>query len=818
MTINNIELEAKLYRVQKPAQYTGGELGSIVKENAELVAALSYPDLYEIGMSNNGIQILYHVANKIDKVACERVFAPAKDLEDILREEGLPLFTLESRTPLSELDLLGFNLSHELLYSNVLLILDLGHIPLLRNERTENSPIIIAGGSAASNPFPMLDFIDAFFIGDGEDGFAEILESLLKSKREGYSRQKSLELLGSIEGVLVSQNYKFEYDGMRIISIEGPQVKRRVFNDPLPVVPLKPVVPNIRVSQGGRAIVDVTRGCFNLCKFCLAGYYDLPYRKYDCAQISPLIMEVLNNTGYNELTLASLSIGDYAELRPLLSTILPELTENGVSVSLPSLRVDANTIPVIESVSDLRRSSLTFAVESGAEELRALAHKKVREDELLYILDHVLNNGWNIIKLYFMLGLPGNEDVDEALAIIELLNKIIALGNRKKEIHATISPFIPKPHTPFQRAAQMDEDYFFESIRRIKQSMPRFVKIKNHNVKASMLEGLLARGDTRFGPVILNAYTRGCRFDSWSEHVKYDLWEQALNEEMPSWKECFFKRADIDTLPWQTITTGREKLIEVMGRRSSYPMSCGQAAAPEAIDMGAIAAALEGFTRKYNVAKTLRIRFAKTGSARFIPHIDFVEIIKRALRMARFPVAFTQGFNKRERLTMSLALPLGIESAHELCDVALYESLSETINPVFELTKCLPSGIEAVSVEEVESTTPSLSLITAVSYDVIVTDDSYMQKVLQNLRAEISFTKQTKKGEKSIAFCDVMLSFTIKSSDTLSITALAGMEGSLRIDYIMIQLANTDYSNVHLFKMKKTGQYRIDADRKLQIF
>lgn len=816
MTINNEALEAELYRVQKPAQYIGGELGSIKKENVVLRAAISYPDLYEIGMSNNGIQILYDAANKINDAACERVFAVAADFEKILREKNKPLFTLESRTPLNELDLLGFNLSHELLYSNVLLILELGHIPLFRRDRLETSPLIIAGGSAASNPFPMSDFIDAFFLGDGEQGFAEVIESLLESKKAGLSRQQSLKRLGEIEGVLLSENYSFEYDGMKVISADGPLVRKRVYRGELPFVPLRPVVPNIRVTQA-RAVIDVTRGCFNLCKFCHAGYYDLPYRSYSSEKLAGLAKEVLANTGYNELTISSLSIGDYAGLPQLLNALLPELTENGVSVSLPSLRVDTATIPVIESVSDLRKSSLTFAVESGSEELRALAHKKVREEELLQILDHVFNNGWNIVKLYFMLGLPGCEETGEAEAIVSLLSKIIALGNKRKEINVTISPFIPKPHTPFQCAAQMNEEYFSASIKYIKQNLPRFVKIKSHNVKASMLEGLLSRGDTRLSSVIHRAYELGCRFDSWSESFRYDLWTRALDENMPEWKDGFLKRDQSDILPWQRIVTGREKLIAAMSRRSSYNMNCGKAAAPEPIDTGAIAAALDRFTKKYNMASTVRIRFAKTGSARFIPHIDFIEIIKRALRMARLPVAFSQGFNKRERVIMSPALPLGIESEAEYCDIGLYENIEALDEARLRLASYMPPALEVVSLEQLEPSALPLSRAAAASYEVICGDEIIMAKVSQNLDEKISFTKQTKKGEKIIAFSDVMLSYTIDGKNKLTMQIKAGQEGGLRVDAIMIQLAQADYNNIHLFKMKKTGQYLIAENGELAL-
>ena len=439
------KLEEKLYHVQKPAQYLGGELNTVIKEDVTVRAAICYPDLYEVGMSNNGIKILYEKGNALESVACERVFAAASDFEAMLRANSMPLFTLETRTPLNELDLLGFNLAHELLFTNILQVLDLGGIPLLRRERGGSDPIVMAGGGAASNPFPMSDFIDVFYLGDGEEGFVEVLELLRDARGKNMSRSETVAAMADIEGVLLPNLYNFEYSGAGTVKVEGPAVKKRIFRGCGPSDPVRPPVSNIRIAQE-RAVVEISRGCFNLCKFCHAGYYDLPYRSYSFEDVARRVNTVLENTGYDELTLTSLSISDYRELTPLLNRLLPELTERGISVSLPSMKVDTDTIPVIECVSDVRKSSLTFAVESGDPRIRSLSNKKVREEDLLAILDHVLSRGWNTVKLYFMIGLPGCEEADEAGAIIDLLKKIITLGSRRKDIHVTVSPFVPKPH------------------------------------------------------------------------------------------------------------------------------------------------------------------------------------------------------------------------------------------------------------------------------------------------------------------------------------------------------------------------------------
>ncbi len=793
----------KLILVQKPASYTGGECNSIVKEKVIVRAAVCYPDLYEIGMANNGIQILYSRANELEDAACERVFAPGTDMFDLLKKEDAALFTLETHTPLNKLDLLGFNLSHELLFSNVLMVLDSGKIPLLSRDRSETDPIIMAGGSCASNPFPMADFVDVFFAGDGEDGFPQVLKILAEGKKRGLSRNQLIMETEKADGVLLPRNYSFEYRGRQVLSVTGPVVRKQSWQGTEPSDPVRPVVPSIRTSQD-RAVMEISRGCFNLCKFCHAGYYDLPYRAYDHTAVAAKIRELLASTGYNELTLSSLSVGDYRHLVPLLNEILPELTEHGVSVSLPSLKVDKNTLPVIKCISDVRRSSLTFAVESGSPEIRALAHKRVREEELLQILEHVFENGWNLVKLYFMLGLPGCDQTDEASAVIELLKKINSLPNRRKEIHVTLSPFIPKVHTPFQRAVQKDSDYFLEQTVRIKQSAPRCVKIKSHNIRASVLEGVFSRGDARLGEVILAAYRKGCRFDSWTEHFRYDIWQECLNSILPWWPEYLAERSEDEILPWSVISTGREKLLAAMVRRTCCP-----AVQPDSIpvpvpDTAAFDRAMERFKEKYAVTGKVRLTLSRTGTAAYIPHIDFGEIIKRALRRAGVPVSFTQGFNKRERLTMGPALSVGVQSLQETVDADLYRETDFAVLPE-KLTAFMPAGIRVLSAETPD---PEMRLqdINAVSYEVTGSPE-LMAKAAENLLMKPSFIKKGKKCEKEIPFDEAVLSYSLKQDETLCFTLKAGQEGSMRMDSIMLQLLNAENIDVSEFKITKTGQH-----------
>jgi radical SAM family uncharacterized protein/radical SAM-linked protein len=801
------QLEGRLLRIQKPAQYLGGELNSVTKDEALLRVAISYPDLYEVGMSNNGIKILYELANRMDGVACERVFAAAPDFEAFLREENVPLFTLETATPLRDLSLVGFNIAHELLYTNMLQVLDLGRIPLLRGDREEGDPIVIAGGGGITNPFPLSDFIDAFFIGEGEEGFVEILASMKESRALGLSRHDTLERLGEVAGVLLSHRYSFGYSGAECDSVQGPSVSKRIFRECGAGAALSPLVPNIRVVQD-RAVVEISRGCFNLCRFCHAGYFDLPYRPCDTDSVVSNVRQVLANTGYNELTLSSLSIGDYRDLAALLNRLIPGLTAQGVSVSLPSLRVDLDTIPVIETVSDIRKSSLTFAVESGSQEMRAMANKKLREEDLLSILDHVFSRGWNTVKLYFMIGLPGCNETDEAEAIISLLKKIMTLGNRRKDINVTISPFVPKPHTPFQREGQMDSDYFGDAVMRIKRALPKFIKIRNHNVRASMLEGVFSRGDARLGMVILAAFRDGCRLDSWDEHFRYDIWERNLEALTPWWRDYLSDRSGWKALPWQVVSTGFGKLVSSMeksrGLTGSREYAAGSAGT---MDADALSRATMEFEQKYQVAQTLRLRLTKTGRARFIPHIDFVEIIKRALRMAGMPVAFTQGFNKRERLAMGFALPLGLESGAELCDIDMYRRLEDPDAMIPLISAHLPEGIAAVGLSETDKSSTPLSKIDAVAYEAHV-PGTFREAIIAALEGRMNLVKQGKKGENAVAFSDVVASFEGPDAEgLLRLVLKVGQAGSLRADSLMRQLAGQEPDSAVVFSIIKTGQF-----------
>ncbi|HNX24451.1 MAG TPA: TIGR03960 family B12-binding radical SAM protein [Spirochaetota bacterium] len=819
--MNNINIKDSLgkflHLVQKPARYFGNELNMTVKDDARVRVALSYPDLYEVGMSNNGIKILYDAANRVEGAACERVFAVAPDFESELRARNIPLYSLETYTPLHELDAVGFNLSHELLASNMLQVLDLGRIPMLRKERKDSDPVVIAGGEAVSNPFPYADFVDIFFIGDGEEGFPEIMRTLLRCRSEGItSRDSIIAELKKIDGILASVDYELNYTGLGADISGFKKVKKVSVKAEGCFSPAKPLVPSIRISQE-RAVVELARGCSNLCKFCHAGYYSLPYRPFNFEKAAHDIFRQIDNTGYDEVTLTALSVSDYKHIVKLLNSVLPELTERGVSIALPSLKVDRNTLPIIETVSNLRKSSLTFAVESASDEIRSLSNKKVRKEDLYDIVDYAFNHGWRVIKLYFMIGLPGCSEADEAEEIIVLLKDLVKRGRGKKDINVTISPFIPKPHTPFDHEKQMSMDYFHEVIRKVKSASPRQITIKNHDVRSSFIEGLLARGDTRIGTVIYNSYLAGARLDSWSEYFRFDIWMGCIEKYLPEWKSYLEERDSSISYPWQVIETGGEKAVSAMRGRKLDIESYRQPEKRynEELDADKYKTALKHFELKYPTAQTLRFVFSKTGNGKYIGHIDFNEIIKRGFRMAGVPVSFSQGFNKREKIACGYPVPLGVESISEVVDVELYSELSEP--EIAELpAKINPRLPEFLKVEKVrmrEKSVTIMALTNAVEYLAEFGDEAALAAAAVFLGTHETFIKKGKKekGEQEYLLKEILNSYKVEGH-SLTVILYTGKESSVRIDEFLSGITGIPDISGSGVKIVKQCQYKLEGE------
>ena len=555
-----------LYQVTRPARYTGGEWNSIVKDwkSTYIKIALSYPDLYEIGMSNMALPILYELFNSQPDVLAERVYAPWIDMEAVLRARGIPLASLESKRPLKDFDIIGFSLGYELTYTNVLNMLDLAQIPVLAAERDDSYPVVIAGGTCALNPEPMTDFIDFFVIGDGEEVSLELLDCFRDWKGKAASKKQLLKQVATIPGIYVPSLYQVEYqaDGLfksitPTLPPAKPSIQRRIVSK-LPPPVTKPVVPYIEVVHD-RGAIEIQRGCSRGCRFCQAGNIYRPVRERPQEEVLQAVGELIANCGYNEASLVSLSTSDYAGIDELVANLSHRY--HNLSLSLPSLRIDSFSVRLMEALPSHRKTGLTFAPEAGSERLRRSINKNTPEDELLKTAAAAFDRGWISLKLYFMLGLP-TETIDDIEDIIQLVDKVSSLGRKAKgkrpRLRISLSTFVPKPHTPFQWVAQEEEEQLNSKRELLSLGLHRKgIRPSWQEPKASLLEAVLSRGDRQLGKVIYRAWKLGSTFDAWSEHFNYGNWLRAFEETElePSFYAQRERPLD-EPLPWAHIDVG----------------------------------------------------------------------------------------------------------------------------------------------------------------------------------------------------------------------------------------------------------------------
>ncbi len=570
-----------LLKVEKPARYIGGEVNSVMKDRdkVDIRFAMCFPDVYEIGMSHLGIQILYDMFNRMEDVWCERVYSPWTDLDRIMREEHIPLFALESQDPIKDFDFLGITIQYEMCYTNILQVLDLSGIPLLAAQRDEDCPIVIGGGPCAYNPEPLADFFDLFYIGEGETVYRKLLDVYKENKSSGGSRRDFLLKAARIEGIYVSMFYHTEYreDGT-IASFEPTEpgvpavVKKQVVMDMAQTTyPERPIVPFIKVIQD-RVVLEIQRGCIRGCRFCQAGMLYRPTRERDVETLKEYARRMLESTGHEEISLSSLSSSDYSKLEELVSFLIDECNERGINISLPSLRIDAFSLDVMSKVQDVKKSSLTFAPEAGSQRMRDVINKGLTEEDILTGAGQAFEGGWNKVKLYFMLGLP-TETREDMEAIAVLADKVARRyyeipkdqRNGKCQITASSSFFIPKPFTPYQWARMYSNEEYIARAAIVKHAFQdqlnrKSLKYNWHDAEVTVLEGILARGDRRVGRAVLEAYRSGCIYDAWTENFHYEKWLEAFEKtgiDLAFYNER--ERGEDEIFPWDFIDIGVTK-------------------------------------------------------------------------------------------------------------------------------------------------------------------------------------------------------------------------------------------------------------------
>lgn len=575
------EVEKLLRKVQKPARYTGGELNSVVKDknSVKLRYAFCFPDSYEIGMSHLGLKILYSLVNARDDAWCERVFAPWEDMETLMRENGVKLYALESGDSLCDFDLIGFTMQYELSYTNVLNMLDLGGVPVLKKDRSTLAPIVIAGGPCVCNPEPITDFIDIFLPGEGEEVTNELIDLLIKHKEKGSTRLEFLRDAAKIEGVYVPEFYDVDYneDGTvkSVISREtAPEkVKKRIISDLNTThYPKDFVVPFIDVVQD-RTVGEVFRGCIRGCRFCQAGFIYRPIREKSPETINNQCRAISDATGYDEISLCSLSTSDYTGIDKLIPMLFDWALKENINVSLPSLRVDNFSDELMEELKKVRRSGLTFAPEAGTQRLRDAINKNVTEEEVMRTASKAFEGGWTAVKLYFMMGLP-TETMEDIAGIADLAQKVVDLYYRNPDrpkgkgvtVSVSCASFVPKPFTPFQWEPQDTGEMLIEKQKHLLSGVKsRKISVSYHQSDTSVLEGVLARGDRRLGEVIYKAWQKGCKFDSWDEYFDFSKWSEAFAECNLTPEFYANRRREYDEiLPWDHMDYGirKEFLIE----------------------------------------------------------------------------------------------------------------------------------------------------------------------------------------------------------------------------------------------------------------